>query len=157
VFIGRDDADGRRAAKLALAVGLRRIGGLLAGGMTNWRQEGNPLDHTDRVAAVDLEGWLEKEPELQVLDVRERSEWETAHVPGSLSTPWHDLNELPAGLDVTRPVAAICAGGGRAATAASLLGRLGVRDVIHVVEGGVPTLAHTGMILEGASQSGAIS
>ncbi len=29
VFIGRDDADGRRAAKLALAVGVRNIAGLL--------------------------------------------------------------------------------------------------------------------------------
>ena len=46
VFIGRDDADGRRAAKLALAVGVRQIAGLLAGGMTNWRQERHPADHT---------------------------------------------------------------------------------------------------------------
>jgi hydroxyacylglutathione hydrolase len=42
VFIGRDDADGRSAAKLALAVGVRNITGLLAGGMTTWRQERHP-------------------------------------------------------------------------------------------------------------------
>lgn len=151
VFIGRDDADGHRAAKLALAVGLRRIGGLLAGGMTNWRQEGHPLDHTDRVAARDLQSWLAREPDLQVLDVRERAEWNAGHLPRALSTPWHDLVELPDDLDPTHPVAVICAGGERAGTAASLLKRLGVRDVIHVVDGGVPTLAAAGA-LEGATQ-----
>ena len=39
VFIGRDDEDGRRAAALAVAVGLRKLGGFLHGGMTSWRQE----------------------------------------------------------------------------------------------------------------------
>ncbi|HXW59490.1 MAG TPA: MBL fold metallo-hydrolase [Solirubrobacteraceae bacterium] len=157
VFIGRDDADGRRAARLALTVGLQRIGGLLAGGMTNWRQEGRPLDHTDRVAARDLPSWLAREPALQVLDVRERGEWEAGHLPGSLSTPWHDLAELPDGLDASRPVAVVCAGGARAATAASLLKRLGVRDVVHVVEGGVATLGRAGIELERATHDGAIA
>ncbi len=157
VFIGRDDADGRRAATLALAVGLRRIGGLLAGGMTNWRQEGHPLDHIDRVAAQDLPSWLAKEPGLQVVDVRERGEWAAGHLPGSLSIPWHDIAELPGELDVTRPVAVVCASGARAGTAASLLKRLGVRDVIHVVEGGVPTLDAAGIALEEASQHGALA
>jgi len=35
-------------------------------------------------------------------------------------------------------VAVICASGQRAATGASLLERLGARDVLHVVGGGVP-------------------
>lgn len=148
VFIGRDDADGRRAAKLALAVGVRQIAGLLAGGMTNWRQERHPSGHTDRVAAADLIGWLSKEPQLQLLDVREHHEWEAGHVPGSVSTPWHDVKGIPEGLDPTRPIAVICAVGVRAATAASLLKRYGADDVIHVVDGGVPVLQSLGMQLE---------
>ena len=147
MFIGRDDADGRRAAKLALAVGVRDIAGLLAGGMTNWRQERLPADHTERVAAADLIGWLAQEPSRQLLDVRERSEWDAGHVPGSLFTPWHDITAMPAGLDPTRPIAVICAAGARAATAASLLKRHGARDVVHVVDGGVPALAGHGLEL----------
>ena len=42
---------------------------------------------------------------LQVLDVRERTEWGEGHIPGSLHVPYHDLHELPAGLDPARPVA----------------------------------------------------
>jgi hydroxyacylglutathione hydrolase len=148
VFVGRDDADGRRAAKLALAVGVRNIAGLLAGGMTNWRQERHPAAHTDRVDAADLRGWLAAEPELQLLDVRERHEWDAGHVPGSLFTAWHDIDGIPDGLDASRPVAVICAGGVRAGTAASLLKHYGAQDVIHVVDGGVRTLAETGVQLE---------
>jgi rhodanese-related sulfurtransferase len=148
VFIGRDDADGQRAAKLALAVGVRQIAGLLAGGMTNWRQERHPADHTDRVAAPDLRGWLANEPDLQLLDVREHGESDAGHVPGSVLTPWHDITGIPEGLDPTKPIAVICAGGPRAATAASLLKRHGASDVIHVVDGGVGDLAAQGVTLQ---------
>jgi len=148
VFIGRDDADGRRAARLALAVGVRNIAGLLAGGMTNWRQERRPADHTDRVSARDLIGWLANEPDLQLLDVRERSEWDDGHIPGSVSTPWHDIRGIPDGLDPTRPIAVFCVAGPRAGTAASLLKRHGARDVIHVIDGGVPEIARAGTQLE---------
>jgi len=148
VFIGRDDADGRRAAKLALAVGVRQISGLLAGGMTNWRQERHPADHTDRVAAQDLRGWLANEPDLQLLDVREQAESDAGHVPGSVLTPWHDIAGIPEGLDPTKPIAVICTGGARAATAASLLKRHGASDVIHVVDGGVGDLAEQGVTLQ---------
>ena len=75
---------------------------------------------------------------MQILDVRERSEWEAGHIPGSAFTPWHDIDALPDGLDPARPIAVVCGSGQRAAAAASLVLRAGARDVIHVVEGGVP-------------------
>jgi hydroxyacylglutathione hydrolase len=153
VFIGRDDADGRRAARLALAVGVRRIAGLLSGGMTAWRQEGHPAAHTDRVAARDLPSWLASEPGIQLLDVRERHEWDAGHLPGSVFTAWHDIAGIPAGLDPARPIAVICAHGIRAATAASLLKRYGANDVVHVVAGGVPELAREGIALESSLEA----
>ena len=85
---------------------------------------------------------------LQILDVREQTEWEFGHIPGSLFTPYHDLHGLPDGLDPQQPVAAICGSGQRSAVAASLLQRHGARDVLHVVEGGVPTLGRNGWPLE---------
>lgn len=73
---------------------------------------------------------------------------DAGHIPGSLFTPYHDLHELPAGLDAQRPVAAICGSGQRSAVAASLLQRHGAHDVLHVVEGGVPTWGRRGWPLE---------
>ncbi len=151
VFIGRDDADGRRAAKLALSVGVRNVAGLLAGGMTNWRQERHPAITTERLAADDLLGRLAQEPDLQLLDVRELREWDAGHVPGSVFTPWHDITGIPQGLDPALPIAVICAAGVRAATAASLLTHYGATRVIHVIDGGVPLLAQSGLRLESSS------
>jgi hydroxyacylglutathione hydrolase len=147
VFIGRDDADGRRAAQLALSVGVRNVAGLLAGGMTTWRQEGHAAGRTERITADQLADRLDRDGDLQLLDVRARDEWEEGHVAGSVWTAWHDIDALPAGLDPARPVAVACAAGKRSATAASLLKLQGVAEVIHVTDGGIPTLAAHGVEL----------
>jgi glyoxylase-like metal-dependent hydrolase (beta-lactamase superfamily II)/rhodanese-related sulfurtransferase len=138
VLVGRDDADAQRAAELAAAIGVFRIGGYLAGGMTSWWEERLPTASIERITVPELR---ERRDELQVLDVRERDEWDAGHIDGSLFTPYHDLHDLPTGLDPDRPVAVICASGQRAAVGASLVQRHGARDVLHVVDGGVPDWA----------------
>jgi hydroxyacylglutathione hydrolase len=135
VLIGRDDEDGRRAGRLAVAVGIRRLAGFLHGGMTSWRQEKRPVARIERLPIDELPGL-----DAQVLDVRERSEWDAGHLDGSVHTPWHDIEALPEGLDPERPIAVVCGSGQRAAVAASLVARAGARRVIHVVDGGVPRL-----------------
>ncbi len=135
VLVGRDDEDAEHAAALAASVGITRIAGYLAGGMTSWREERLPVERIERITVPELR---EREGELQILDVRERSEWEAGHIPGSVHTPYHDIQGVPEGIDPARPVAAICSSGQRAAVAASLLRRHGARDVLHVVDGGVP-------------------
>ncbi len=83
-----------------------------------------------------------------LLDVREQAEWDAGHIPGSSFTSWHDIAEVPAGLDPARPIAVLCASGQRAATAASLVQRHGGQGVIHVVGGGVPRWGRLGQPLE---------
>jgi rhodanese-related sulfurtransferase/glyoxylase-like metal-dependent hydrolase (beta-lactamase superfamily II) len=138
VVVGRDDEDARRAIQLGAAVGLRNFGGFLAGGMTSWRQEKLPTARIERLRIDEVRERRAADPALQVLDVRERSEWEAGHVAGSVHQPYHDIHALPDDIDPERPVAAVCGSGQRAATAASLLERHGAREVIHVVDGGVP-------------------
>jgi hydroxyacylglutathione hydrolase len=136
VFVGRDDEDGRRAGALAVAVGIRRLAGFLHGGMTSWRQEKRPVARIQRLPVDDVPA----HDDLQILDVRERSEWDAGHLPGSSFLPWHDIDHVPGDLDPRRPIAVLCASGQRAAVAASLLARAGAEHVIHVVDGGVPRL-----------------
>jgi len=136
VFVGRDDDDGRRAARLATAVGLTELAGFLGGGYTSWLQEGLGVERIERMSLEALERDAEAEG-IQILDVRERPEWEAAQIPGSLNLPWHDIDGVPEGIDPARPVAAVCGSGERSAIAASLLRKAGVDSVIHVVEGGV--------------------
>ena len=145
VFIGRDDEDGRLAARLAVAVGVRNLGGYLHGGMTSWRAE-----HRDvgRVERIDVRELHDRNGALQVLDVREDTEWREGHIPDSLHVPYHDINSLPKGLDPAEPVAVICASGQRSAVAASLLKAHGAGEVIHVVDGGVGTWERLGFPIE---------
>jgi hydroxyacylglutathione hydrolase len=153
VFIGRDDEDGRRAGQLAVAVGIRKLGGYLHGGMTSWRQEKRPAERIERMAVEELAERLRGEDAPQVLDVRERPEWDAGHLPGSVFEPWHDISEVPNGLDPSRPIAVICGSGQRAATAASLIQRFGGEHVVHVVDGGVPKLGRLGVELEAGERA----
>jgi hydroxyacylglutathione hydrolase len=141
VLIGRDDDDASHAAVLAAAIGLRHIAGYLHGGMTSWRIEACPVETIER---VDVDGLHERRDEVQILDVREQSEWDEVRIPGSVHIPYHDIHEIPDGLQNGAPVAVICASGRRSVVAASLLQRYGRKDVIHVVEGGVGTWAAKG-------------
>jgi hydroxyacylglutathione hydrolase len=150
VFVGRDDTDGQRAVLLAQAVGLRRLGGYLHGGMTAWREEGRPAVPTERITLERLKELYDDGEELQIVDVREADEWESAHIPGSVHLPWHDIDSFPSKLKKTRPIAAICGSGKRAGVAASLLQRFGGERVIHVTEGGVPKWEELGGEVTGA-------
>jgi glyoxylase-like metal-dependent hydrolase (beta-lactamase superfamily II)/rhodanese-related sulfurtransferase len=151
VFVGRDDEDAREAADLAGAVGLSNIAGYLAGGMTSWREEKEPVERVDRITVEELhERWAAGHDGLQLLDVRERDEWDAGHIPGSLHMPYHDIRGLPVGVDLSRPVAAICGSGQRSAVAASLLKRFGADRVLHVVDGGVPRWKRAGWPIEEA-------
>ena len=144
VLIGRDDEDGVRAARLAGAVGITRIGGYLAGGMTSWREEKRGTGRTERIDVPALHERLERDSEIQVLDVRAQAEWDERHIPGSIHTPYHDVRGIPAGIDPERPIAVICSSGQRSGVAASLLRLHGAVDVLHVVDGGVGTWAREG-------------
>jgi glyoxylase-like metal-dependent hydrolase (beta-lactamase superfamily II)/rhodanese-related sulfurtransferase len=148
VLVGRDDQDARRAGELALAVGIHRLGGFLHGGMTEWRREQRPVERIERIELEDLPKHIDSHPETQILDVREQSERDAGYIPDSLFEPWHDIDELPDGLDRERPVAVMCASGQRAAVAASLVQRHGAERVLHVVRGGVPKWGRLGQPIE---------
>ena len=86
---------------------------------------------------------------MQILDVRERDEWEAGHIPGSVHGRLTTTSTgCPRGFDPERPVAVICSSGQRAAPAASLLRRHGALHVLHVVDGGVPRWGREGGPIE---------
>jgi rhodanese-related sulfurtransferase len=108
---------------------------------------------TDSLARIDVPTLYARRRELQVLDVRERQEWEEGHIPGSVHVPYHDVSGMPAGIDPDRPVAVICASGQRSAVAASLLALHGAGHVVHVAGGGVGTWRRNGWPITQAETS----
>ena len=135
IVVGRDDDDARRAIGLAGSVGVTNVAGYLAGGMTSWREEQRSVGRIPRMTVPELHERWANGASLQVLDVRERSEWEGGHIPGAVHVPYHDIDAIPQGM-IPRGGGVICASGQRAAVGASLLARHGAREVIHVVDGG---------------------
>jgi hydroxyacylglutathione hydrolase len=149
VLIGRDDEDARRAGRLAVAIGVRNLGGFLTGGMTSWRAEHRDVGHMERIVVKELVRRRNEDPQLQILDVREAHERETGWIPGSVHVPYHAVRDVPDGIDARAPVAVICSSGKRSVVAASQLKRFGLDDVIHVADGGVGTWRDLGQPLEG--------
>jgi rhodanese-related sulfurtransferase len=155
VLVGDDDAHAVEAAALAGSVGLRTIDGYLAGGMAAWRENSLDVASVERMTVRELhERWEDEARRPQVLDVRERHEWNAGHIPGAVNVPYHDIDGLPEGIDPGRPVAVVCGSGQRSAVAASLLKRYGATDAIHVVEGGVPLWKRAGwpVVTPGSAQ-----
>ncbi|MCW3001138.1 MAG: fold metallo-hydrolase [Conexibacter sp.] len=145
ILVGRGDDDALGAALLAAAVGITELGGYLVGGMTSWREDQRPTGRMERIDVAELQA---RDHDVQILDVRERAEWDAGHIPGSVHTPYHDLGAIPDGIDPARPIAVVCSSGQRSAIAASLLRRAGAQRVIHVADGGVGTWQRNGWRLE---------
>jgi hydroxyacylglutathione hydrolase len=118
--------------------------------MTAWRAEDRDAARIDRMRADELHARSEEDGDMQILDVRERDEWDRVHIPGSIHVPYHDIHAMPDEVDPTRPVAVICASGQRSAVAASLIARFGGEKVVHVVDGGVGTWERAGHPVERA-------
>lgn len=129
LIICRDeDQDIGEVAWQAGKIGYDNLVGELAGGFPAWAGAALPTSVTPLVDATGLDGRL-------VLDVRQRIEFATGHVPGALHV---ELGSLPgrAAEVPTGPVAVMCGHGERAMTGASILERAGRRGVGAVADGG---------------------
>ena len=88
-----------------------------------------------RVTAAELEEWQRDVDGLQVVDVRNPTECEGGMVDGAVNLPLPNLLDRLGELDPARPTVVYCAGGYRAATAASLLRAQGFGTVADVYGG----------------------
>ncbi len=141
LVIVADDEDGASQARTRLArVGLERVVGWLAGGLSEWKKAAFPLDTTEQVGVGELNDLLGKAgPEpgrtFQVVDVRRNGEWAGGHIAGAIHAPLHVLEDHAATLDPALKTYIVCGGGYRSMMAAEILRELGVEDVVDVKGG----------------------
>jgi len=153
IVVAASDGYELEAADLLSSVGLH-VRGFLVGGMTAWRSEGRQVSRLELIDPAELGARLDRGTDLTILDVRDRSEFEAGHIPGSIHIPYGELGDRIGELPADRPIAAICSGGKRSGLAASILQREGVDQVIHVGGGGVRNWERAGRELEvGAQQT----
>ena len=87
----------------------------------------------------DLPRMLEQRPDLLLLDVRERSEFDAAHIKGAINVPrgileaaceWDYAETEPQLVEArNRPVVVVCRSGHRSALAALVMGLIGYEEV----------------------------
>lgn len=130
-----DDLDG--LARQAIRIGCETVVGYLHGGFERWVGDGRPIEAGGRLSIDDLAAALDGDRATAplVIDVRQASEYEAGHLPGSVHIGAGSLQERLAELPRDRPVATICASGYRASVGASLLRAAGFEDVAWVAEG----------------------
>ncbi|MDT0399779.1 MULTISPECIES: MBL fold metallo-hydrolase [Streptomyces] len=125
-------------------VGIDRPAAAATGDLATWVGEGEQLASFPRARFADLAQARERGDDMVVLDVRRDSERAGGYVDGSVHIPIHELHgrigEVPHGT-----VWVHCAGGMRAAIAASLLDAAG-RDVV-AVDDGFDSAAKAGLSL----------
>ena len=129
VILAGADQDRDEIVRQALDIGHENLLGELDAGIDAWRASSRPIDGIALVAPADIVG--------TVIDVRQRNEYETGHVPGAINI---ELGSLAASAIPDGPVTVMCGHGERAMTGASILARRGRRDV-SVLDGGPDTWA----------------
>lgn len=124
-----------------------RVVGYLQGGMDAWLKAGLPTVALSQITVQHLHETLQTHPDaINVLDVRETSEWDDGHIAGANYMNFKQLNEkyLRLGLSPEEPLAILCATGQRSSIAGSMLQRHGFENVYNVT-GGMTAWAAAGL------------
>jgi rhodanese-related sulfurtransferase len=127
VIVRDSDQDPFEIAWQAVKIGYDNIVGELHGGIGAWTSEGRGTARIDLTGPDDLDG-------RRVLDIRQRSEYLSGHLPGAVHVELGDVPERTAEIP-DEPTVVMCGHGERAMGAASLLQRAGHHDVV-VLDGG---------------------
>jgi len=118
---------------------LARVGydntlGYLKGGMASWIDDGRQTDSIKSVSASEFASLL-KTSEVNVLDVRKNSEYQSEHVIDSESAPLDFINDSMLKVDKNKTYYVHCAGGYRSMIFASILKARGYDNLIDVSGG----------------------
>lgn len=132
----------REAWTQLIRIGWDRVEGYLDGGIDAWRSSGRDTSSYPTATLDDLCAHVRSDGSVDVLDVRQPTEWADGVIPGSRAIFVGDLRDRVGELPLDREQWAVCRTGHRSAIAASLLNRAGV-PVRVITKGGVPDWLET--------------
>jgi hydroxyacylglutathione hydrolase len=128
---------------------LARVGydntiGYLNGGVTAWKNAGNPLDVIDEINASEFATLYSSNPSLDVLDGRRHSEYDSEHIVGAENFPLDFINRNMATLNKNKKYYIYCGGGYRSVIMISILKARGYHKLVNI-PGGYKALAATSL------------
>lgn len=126
---------------------LARVGydftiGFLQGGFEAWQAAGKETDRIESIDADELARRM-KEGNVQILDVRKDSEYNSEHIAGAENTPLDFVNDAMASIDKDKTYYVHCAAGYRSMIFNSILRARGYDQLIDV-KGGFKSIKDSG-------------
>jgi sulfur-carrier protein adenylyltransferase/sulfurtransferase len=91
----------------------------------------------EEITAKELKERLDRGDDLQIIDVREPDEYETARLEGSKLIPLNQVVNRMDEIDATRETVVHCKGGGRSAKAIQALTNAGFKGRLSNLTGGI--------------------
>ncbi|TVP54418.1 MAG: rhodanese-like domain-containing protein, partial [Mongoliibacter sp.] len=119
---------------------LARVGydhsiGFLKGGFDAWKNDGREVDSIESISVTELASAMEKDENINVLDVRKNSEFLSEHVLGAENAPLDYINDSMTKINKDKTYYVHCAGGYRSMIFASILRARGFDNLIDVKGG----------------------
>ena len=138
VLLSSDVAQHDAMVRQLFRIGYDRLNGYLDGGTLAWKNAGLPVEATSRIDLEALQRLTSQPQAPLILDVRQRNEYQTGHIDGSLNIELGELQDHLDGLPRELPIVTVCASGMRSSVAGSILQRDGRSNLQVVDEGGAP-------------------
>lgn len=136
---GREEEAVTRLAR----VGYDNVIGVLEGGFESWKATGEAVDTITTISAEQFADDYKTGP-INVLDVRKPSEYDGGHVPEANNKPLDFFLTEGSTIDTSKTWHIHCAGGYRSMIYASLLKRMGAKNLFDV-DGGFGKIKTTGI------------
>ncbi|MBL0025154.1 MAG: MBL fold metallo-hydrolase [Saprospiraceae bacterium] len=136
---GREDEIITRLAR----VGYDYTIGFLDGGIDAWIKSGKGVDIVNNISAHEFAEAEVLNPEINILDVRRKSEFDSEHIIGAENTPLDYINESMKMVNPKKTYYVHCAGGYRSMSFISILRSRGYDNFINV-DGGFKEIKDSG-------------
>ncbi len=116
-------------------VGYDHVIGFLQGGIENWKKAGKEVDTIKSISVDELASIKEKDPQVNILDVRKQSEYKSEHIIDAENTPLDFVNDAMSSIDKSKTYYVHCAGGYRSMIFTSILRARGFDNLVDVKGG----------------------
>ncbi len=133
IFIADDGKEEEVVTRLS-RVGYDNTLGYLEGGIAAWEKEGKETDSLKSISALEFANRY-NDDEINVLDVRKVSEYNTSHLEKAKNLPLDYINKQMDEIDPDKEYHVHCLGGYRSMIASSILKSRGFHKVIDVAGG----------------------
>lgn len=143
VFLAEEGKEEEVVIRLS-RVGYDNALGFLKGGILAWKEADLETYGVNEISAENFEKEFNKD--INLLDVRRESEFESQHIEGAMNFPLSLIHENISNLDKNKRYFLHCAGGYRSVIATSILLANGFKEIINI-QGGFKALKETNLPL----------